>query len=666
MANPQDSAYSDMTLSLGVQYASSDEDREMIGRLQRRVISVSAEQDRFRIWCDRADQLYFAEEFTRGGADLWATDPSAEQPGRSHVSINTPAVYVDVPAALQAVEPIENMLATEDKDTAREAAAHLERIYTAWKADNDYELGWHRACTITALYGRTASKVYIDEDEDPKQPVVDVIAQPRNLYLGYKSNDWEEVEWAAYVERVEPNALREEYGVDILETKAGGVTIPFVQIDASAYSQPSRLWLNFGPARIEVWDYWYREPKGKVRPGKPTKMSTWNVVIAGNAIVSGPTEYPNYEGEIPFNPLFNTFIPGVPTGRPELYDIEPLIREKYTAVTAGAQMIANGVAGDYWQLVGTETVAGRVPTGLKPIRNGVISPGPGSRLESITPFIAQFQLEQYLGRLDREMGVVSGLNDLLLGLAPSQVLSSSKAINALISNYESRLSMRRKLKYAWRKRNWDMALKLWSYTNPVIAKLIKAGGGRLDIQDPSLSPRDEMETAQRAIALMGAKIWSQRRAMDATGVDDPEIEQELIREERTDATMFPESVQVMAQLLQALQALGLQAPKAAQDMAGAQLGQGQNDLRTALGAASAPGIPGGQAGGEQAPPNPDMLVPGATPPEPTPGQPFAAPPPTTGAAGNPAQAGPLGMAQTTIAKGKPTSIIRTRQNLGQR
>jgi hypothetical protein len=246
-------------------------------------------------------------------------------------------------------------------------------------------------------------------------------------------------------------------------------------------------------------------------------------------------------------PLFNTFIPGTPTGRSELHDLEQLIREKMERITSGSQAIAGATAGDFWQLVGPDAPA-TSKNGIKPLRNEVVYPGGGNRIEAITPFIAQFQLEQFLGRIDREMAVISGLNELLLGLAPVQSLSSSKAINALISAYETRLSMRRQLLYAWRFDMVELVFKVWAYHNETIKAIEEAGGGTLDITDPSLSPRDEGETAIRAANLVAAKLISQARGMDMVGVDDPEAEQDIIREESTDATLWPERVQIMAQL----------------------------------------------------------------------------------------------------------------------
>jgi hypothetical protein len=129
-----------------------------------------------------------------------------------------------------------------------------------------------------------------------------------------------------------------------------------------------------------------------------------------------------------------------------------------------------------------------------------------------------------------------------------------------------------------------------------------------------------METATRALNLMNGKLWSQRTAMNVVGIDDPETEQDLIREERTDATMFPADVQVMAQLMSALQALGLNS-QAAQGMAQQQAANGNNDLRNALGGATPDNTASSQLPGDQ----------GVTPPVPGapaeagggPGAPFA-------------------------------------------
>jgi hypothetical protein len=646
--------FADMTLIKGVVHAADEATKQIIYSLARRIQAIKPQQDRLREWSDRADALFYAETFTAGGADLWPQDPSAKRPGRSHVSVNDPATYVEVPSSLQSVVPVENMLATDTTEEAKTAAAAVERLYSAWKRAEEYDLKFHKAITVKSLYGLTAGRLYWDANATEPRVCLQVVEQPRNLHLGYKTDSYDEVEWAAYVTRYEPNALIEEFGVDVTPLREDdGTYVPLV-IQRDWESAPLRSWLSMGDARVEVYDYWYRQPVWRGRTF--VRMDTYNVVIAGNLVIRGPLKYPEYEGELPYLPLFNTFIPGVPTGRPDLYDVEHLIREKMEKITAGSQMIANGVAGDFWQLTGPEAPASG-KAGFKPLRNEIIYPGAGNRVETITPFIAQFQLEQYLGRIDRELASKSGLNDLLLGLAPAQVLSSSKAINALIANYESRLSIRRRLLYKWRRDVWNLVLRIWAKKDATVRAIVAGGSGFLDIVDPSLSPRDEAETAMRAANLVNAKLWSQTRGMDAVGVDDPETEQQRIREESTDAALWPDRVMVMAQLLNALQALGLQTPPGAQAQAEGQLSSGQTALRAALGA----GTPANPVGGPG---------PGGAPEDQAQTPPIAGVPPEAGGAPAPFAQGPAGaspaLMQTMYQGGTAKGRILTQTKLGRR
>jgi len=642
--------YVDLSLSLGLSLAGETPENDLQRRLAARISALATEHDTKKEWFDRYDGLYFADHFTQWGADLWWDDPSATTEGRSHVSINTPHVYVNIPAALQAHPPVENMLATEDSPEARHAAQATERLRKTWKTEERWQLKRHKAAVVKGLYGETASFVYPDREKG--YPCAQIIQNPRNLWSGYKNDDYEKVEWAAHVSLVDTSALMEEYSVEVEARSLDMQTVtPWVVGAADVIADEPRPMLTFGPARIEVWDYWYRLPSEKRgKRGEQTKMETWNVVIAGNEIVRGPYKYEEYEGVIPYVPLFNSFTPGAPIGRSDIHDMEQLIREKMTRITAGAQMINGATAGQYWQLTGQDAPT-RVPAGAKPKLNDVATPGAGNRIEAITPFVAQFQLEQYLGRIDRESIVVSGLNDLLLGLVPAQGLSSSKAINALIANYETRLALSRLMFYQWDFDTWALTLKVWAHMDKTVAKVVARGGGVLDIQDPSLAPRDEFETAQRAANLVGAKLWSQARAMDAVGVDDPEQEQNIIREESTDATLWPDRVTVMAQLLATLQSLQLQAPAGAQAQAEAQLGGGTADLQSALGEQTAGATEGSQYGTPEQTP----VVAGGE------NSPFAQGP--QGAAGNEASAPLL---QGMITNGTQKTRVMTQTKLGRR
>jgi len=275
-SNPANVA--DMTLARGLKHAPTEEMKDIIRGLAVRIESVRQEHEIFRQWCDRADGLYYAETILpHSGADLWPTHESANINGRQHVSVNTPAAYVDIPAALQAVEPIENVLPTNTTPEARDAASATERIMVAWRNEEDFDLKWHKAILTKGLYGRTAARIYWDPDKE--RPCFEIVQQPRHLYLGWKTDNFEELEWAAYRTYWEPNALVEEYGVEVAPFKedSTGYTIPLV-MQRSWDDTPARTWTGLGDARVEVYDYWYRQPVWK--GNKFVRMDTYNVVGA--------------------------------------------------------------------------------------------------------------------------------------------------------------------------------------------------------------------------------------------------------------------------------------------------------------------------------------------------------------------------------------------------
>ena len=533
--------------------------------IDRRKDSIRPEMDRFQNLCERYDKFYYANEITAGGADHWPEDPNRRIEGRAHVSVNVHPTYVDVPAALQAVPPIENVVPAESSPDAKAIAAGVERLYFAWKEENDFETKAHKVATTKSLYGKSAAKVIWDDENE--MPMVQVIEQPRNLWMGWRSNDYNKLEWACYAYLISPLQAIEEYGLDLTvgeETDDTQRSFRYVYVVGEQtashgedfVARTSRDWLQtpeFG--MLEVNDFWLREPASTPKKGKRTKMRTRNIITVGNYVVKDEV-HPEYDGELPFVPVFNTFVPGVPDGRPDLFDVEQLLREKDERVSAGGTMVAKLTGKQFWQLTGPEA-PDRVPSGLKPEADRVVAPGAGNRIEPITPWMPEFQLEQYLARIDRELQDVSGLNDLLRGLAPSQVLSSGKAINALVANYEARITLRRQLFYQWRRDVWSLVKTVWGKKVSELEAVFE-GAGKLVVKPPSLTPRDDIEQATMALNLLNGKVWTQSRAMDATGVDDPEAEQQDMRKERQDPALFPADVQAQAALMAMMQQMQMQ------------------------------------------------------------------------------------------------------------
>lgn len=594
-------------------YQPDAEEVALLDEIADRKLAVEPEQNAFRALCDRFDNLYYPQTFTQGGASHWADHISARKAGMSHISVNVYPSYVDIPAGLQSVLPIENMMANDITQQARRIASMAERLYYAWKREEEYEITCHKAAVVKGLYGRTAGKVYWDDEL--QRPRFEIVDQPQNLYLGWRDSNYSRLEWALYCYAITPMTAMEDWGVCVEEREDDQHNrYPVVVWPTELTGYNARL--ASADLRVEVYDYWYKRPKGKVRFGKPTKFETWNAIFVGNAMVKNE-RHPEYDGAMPFVPLANTYIPGVPEGRSDLYDVEHIIREKDEKMSEISQMMSRAIKGQYWQLVGPES-PDTVPAHVKPIPNGVTAPGAGNRIEAIQPWMPEFQAEQYIGRLDREAVEVTGLNDLLRGLAPSQVMSSGKAIAALVANYETRITMRRDLFYRFRKDIWVLAKGVWGRKKAVLKPILDAAW--LDIKSPSLTPRDDVETMQLASNAKEMKLWSQARSMDAVGVDDPEAEMDVIRSEQTDATLNPANVQVMLTLMATAQQLGVQmqqlqqqAQAAGAPTAGpgpATMQQAANDQRQL--APQVGGTPQLNAPGEQ-PVTPAEQMPGNTP-----------------------------------------------------
>ena len=544
------------------------EDVRLIGEIRDRKSMLEPEQARLRAMFRRWDNLYYPQTVTTGGPDHW---PEEEKPGRVHISDNTPPLYVDIPAGLEAYEPVENYVAESSEKVDRDKAARAERLYFKWKDESEFELTNSKACIVKELYGFTYGKVYWDSIAE--YPRVSLIDSPENLYVGWGASDFSRMDWTIYCYGLSPQSAQEMYGVSVTAVKEDGAYYPMVTSTGdhadpigSVFRRPeqesARFRSEYEQMQVEVYDYWYRKP-GKAKKGKASKPEIWNAIYVGNYLVSN-AHHPEYD-ELPYVPLPNTYIPGSPYGRSAFHDLEQMFREKDERITNAAQMIASITEGQRWQIVGSEA-PDDVPVNAIPKPNKVAAPGPNAEIKAIQPFVPEYAVKDYIEMINAEMEDISGLNELLRGRAPATILGSSKAIAALVANYEARISMRRQLLYQWRKRVWAMAAKIWEAKDSKVAAIID-GQYRIEVSAPELTPRDELENAQKALNLVQNRVWSMRRAMNATGVEDPEDELNLIREEQTDAALNPAAVQTQVTLLGALQAQGIQPPQAAVNQA---------------------------------------------------------------------------------------------------
>jgi hypothetical protein len=534
--------------------------------------------------CRRYDSLYYPNVVTAGGADHWPDDPNLMLDGRVHVSINTPPVYVDIPADLQAKIPYINYVPDSTDKADQEAADRREKLFWTWWSEQNMDLNLGVLCKIKALYGASAVRPYWDGAA--KSPAVSIVQAPEYLRIGWGKSDYSRKDWALHCYGITPQAAEEEWNVKVDLKSINGQEMAIISgigdhddpLDQWPTSTTSPLKTAYERLQVTVYDYWY-----KVRAGNSTEV--WNAVFVGNFLIENK-RHAEYVGEIPYVWIPNGVVPGRPYGASELYGPEHIFREKDERISQLGQVIHRALTGQMWQLVGPDA-PDSVPTGAKPEPNKVATPGPNARVEAITPWLPEFQGEQYLKRLDDELEKMTGLSPLMMGLLGSNVPGSSKAINAAIAMYAPRIETKRQLLYKGIQELWRMTARLWEAKDPDVKEILD-GHYRLDIRAPEITIRDDAEQAQRAVSLVQSRIWSIRRAMDAVGVDNVSEEINAVMEEQTNAVLNPGAVMTQMQELQMAQAMGFatpnqaaqQGPPSLTQQAIASLGQSQNAQRT--------------------------------------------------------------------------------------
>ena len=588
-------------------YANPAESEEY--RLLSRIASYKEMQEdemsRLRAMFARFDNLYHPETFTTGGADHWpehANDPKNR--GKTHVSVNLYRSYVDIPASVQSLTPYENVKAKENTPEGREAAARVERLYFQWLEDDDRDEKDHLAAQVKGLYGYTFGKVYWDPID--KMPRLQVIENPANLYVGWGSDDYERMDWTIYCYRISPQAVEEDYGLKVAAVDDGqDKDKKFPLILDGDHSDPLGTVYDafreykdkhsdgYSRMHVEVYDFWYKKP---TKPGKLPEI--WNAIFVGNKMVKNE-RHKEYD-RLPYIPLRNAKVPNSPYGPSDIHDIEQLLREKDERITQQAQMIQSIVGGQRWQIVGPDA-PDEVPPGSMPGPDGMTAPGPGNEIKAITPFVPEFAIEDYNKRMDSELEKASGLNEVLLGTVPTSALNSSKALTAIVTNYALRIKQKRALFYRWRREVWAVAAKVWETKDADVRKIID-GHYRIEIKPADIAYRDDLETAQKVIALAQNRIISQRTAADLVGIEDPEGEQDIIRDEQTDASLNPAAVLTQVQLASGIASMGQQANPQNQEALQRASNQSANARRQEN--RPTPGSPSANAPEAQAPPGP--------------------------------------------------------------
>ena len=260
------------------------------------------------------------------GASHWAWyHTSATPPGQAHVSLNTPPIYVDIPASLQAVPAHREPRPAGRQRGGPRAGGHDRAAVPRVEAPRSTSTGSgpQGLCGQGPLRADGGQGLVGQRQGLPDVSIVD---QPRNLWLGWGTSDYRRLDWACTRTCMTPEAIFAEYGLRVDTRK-----------DKSAGYHPVRHAPHLGHDQRRIVSRAMAGPDGAGRsrssttgtasPMPPKRREAGRAVRAGRPrhverdhrrqpVVQRPKFTPSTTGTIPYVPCSTRTSRACPTGRP--------------------------------------------------------------------------------------------------------------------------------------------------------------------------------------------------------------------------------------------------------------------------------------------------------------------------------------------------------------
>lgn len=521
------------------------------------------------------------------GGDQWPED-LLERPEKIHITANIVKRFCDTEARLLSIMPritIETPAAKEDAKRSEVA----EKAVNRYLVDSGIKHWYFVLEQSKSIYGMGVLKPFWNTET--KQPDVVVVEQPQNIMFGWGDSDYNTLDWAIYHYGISPLQAKIRYP-DAPEicfkpnysTPAQNLQGTFADHYDPLNSMPttlgSRVTTNYEHDQVQVWDYWYLDEKGVVT----------NCTLLNGYLVDGPHQHEEMPA-LPYIPIEHDHEPGSPEGRGTaelLIDIQDGLNR---AMSHYAQYVWDNSDPAY-QLVG-EGATNTVPDGLVPRPGEIVAPGQNTRIELINMGVNNFPFDALVNTYWNMAHRLTGLSEILFG-APAGGDATGRATIMQIESSINAIEPKRDRSYE----GLRTLLSFWHFMlmkkNPVLlegdeekpyvkAKDVFDGLNNWRIIAPEITPRNIREHTQNIIDKMNARIMSTRTAMAETGIENPMEELDIIREEATDAHLYPERAQAIAAVAATMQALAMQEAQmaAAQNPQGAAQ-EGQADQEMAM------------------------------------------------------------------------------------
>lgn len=524
---------------------------------------------RHRYGSGRSDSLYRRnryEELHRWyapiGGDQWPED-IFDRPGKMHITSNIVRRFCDTEARLLSKPPRITVRAQVDPIMARKAEA-TEKLFNRFLDQSGFRNWFFTLEQTKTVYGIGVLKPFWNADT--KAPDVVVVEQPQNIMFGWGDSEFIGLDWTIYhyrISKLQAKLRYKECPDEYFETSPDNLALgtgkadhgdPLAQIPVLV---SGRNETEYEMQQVEVWDYWYLDPDGKVM----------SAILINGHIVEGPTAHSEYPA-IPYILIEHDHEMGSPDGRGTaelLIDIQDGLNR---AVSHYAQYVWDNSDPAY-QLTG-EDAPMTVPDGLVPRAGELVAPGARTRIELINTGVNNFPFDALINAYMALAHKVTGLSEILFG-QPAAGGDTGRALAVQLESSINALEPKRNRSYT----GLQTLLMMWHYMmmskNPEVtgavtmpegiempalhAKDIIEGLNDWVIIAPEITPRDVREHTMNTIDKVNMKLLSTQSAMDEIGVENPLEELDRIRDERSDARLYPGDAQAIAAVMATLQAI---------------------------------------------------------------------------------------------------------------
>ncbi len=517
------------------------DDLEVVHLAEQHVAATDGYQNALR---DRYDTLHFYYQPPDG--DQWPQDRD-KRPNQLHITANICKPAVNIDSRLQAKLPRLALNPKSIKPADRDRAAKVEQIMRDTLDLSGWDVWLGDLTKSKCLYGKGVLKPFWNVEE--KRPDVSVVETPGNLRIGWGSSDFSTIDWALYEYSLSPvEVLRRFSNLEVLPPQQAG---NIAQVQYRASSKEDILGMkaddtgrpddynaytpsDYERQQLRVWDYWFRDEEGVVRNAiivekhlaKPKGQS---VLVA---------KHPELL-DIPYIVIENIHEPGTPEGLSTIEDLVDIQHNYNVALTHWAQLV-NDEIDPAWQHTGES----QLPDGVVPSAGEIVEAGDGE-IKPIAKPVNVFPIAELVKELWNAYHKTSGLPEILFTVPPG-AQTAGRALSIMVEAAMNQMEPKRNRLY----QGLAQLLIFWTYMlerkQPKELGSVVKGFRRWRFVAPEITPRDMIEATQNAANKVNGHLSSIVHAMDEIGVDNPEDELELIRQEQTDISLNPGNVQVIA------------------------------------------------------------------------------------------------------------------------